>query len=316
MRENCEKIGIAEEIPNCIAKYVLERLMYSDSGRILRFLYSLTPWGRKEIRESGDVVIIGSDSVAIEKPFSNEYSSRKNEMLQKIFSDTSFFRNQSHDLQEAFAAYEGNLVDATNSRKIVGHEGKVDDSITEELYVPVDDLHVSFINKTPDAAGEEEDSIDNSESDRSSSDEEEVDSGLDEEEEVDEHTNGVIEDNTSTLKEIARLQGHDEQQISEFVTQYGSWLLGDTAQTLIHEEYLTFGHECWMMYTSFTKIGSFAKFCYPLMGIVASEATCERAFWHHRRIVGDQGMKMGVALEKAKMFYFPKCEDFIPVLPG
>ena len=39
------------------------------------------------------------------------------------------------------------------------------------------------------------------------------------------------------------------------------------------------------------------------MGMVASEATCERAFWKHRRNIGDQGMKTGISLEKAKMFF-------------
>ena len=46
-----------------------------------------------------------------------------------------------------------------------------------------------------------------------------------------------------------------------------------------------------------------AKFSYPLMGIIAYEATCERAFWQHRRIIGDQGMRTGVPLEKAKIFF-------------
>ena len=39
------------------------------------------------------------------------------------------------------------------------------------------------------------------------------------------------------------------------------------------------------------------------MGVIASEASCESAFWQHRRIIGDQGMKTGITLEKAKMFF-------------
>ena len=83
-------------------------------------------------------------------------------------------------------------------------------------------------------------------------------------------------------------------------------ILDDPAKILVHQEHLLKGHMCLQDYSTYPTIKDLAKFAFPLMGIVASEASCERTFWQHRRITGDQGMKTGIALEKAKMFFFLK----------
>ena len=57
------------------------------------------------------------------------------------------------------------------------------------------------------------------------------------------------------------------------------------------------------VYSSYKNLEKLAQFALPLMGISASEACCERAFWQHRRVIGDQGMKTGKALEKAKLVF-------------
>jgi hypothetical protein len=103
--------------------------------------------------------------------------------------------------------------------------------------------------------------------------------------------------------DYAMLQGLNEEDTLKLVSQYGDWLLEDPRQVLIHEEYLKKGHKCWQFYSSFKNISELANFSHPLMGVIASEASCERAFWQHRRIIGDQGMKTGIPLEKAKMFF-------------
>ena len=97
------------------------------------------------------------------------------------------------------------------------------------------------------------------------------------------------------------LQGLNEEESLVLVSQYGDWLLEDPGLILIHEEYLNKGHKCWQFYSSFKSIGTLAKFSYPLIGIVASEATCERALCQKRRIIDDQEMRTGVPPEKANI---------------
>ena len=69
----------------------------------------------------------------------------------------------------------------------------------------------------------------------------------------------------------------------------------------MHEEHLKRGIKCWQYYSSYKNIKTLAAFAMPLMGITASEASRERGFWQHRRIIGDQGMKTSIKVEKAKM---------------
>ena len=59
-------------------------------------------------------------------------------------------------------------------------------------------------------------------------------------------------------------------------------------------------------HSSMDIIKPFATFVLPLMGIVSSEASCERAFWQQRRILGDQGTKTSIEVEKAKHFFAVK----------
>ena len=103
------------------------------------------------------------------------------------------------------------------------------------------------------------------------------------------------------------MQGYGDEETAVLTTQYSDWLLEDPARFLVHEEHLNKGHRCWQYYASYKNIKELTVFSMPLMCIVASEASCERAFWQHRRIIGDQGMKIGNSLEKAKMLFATIC---------
>ena len=305
MKSNCSILNISEEIVDCISENIIKRINFTQTGRILGLLYTLTPWGRKEIRESGQFEITGTDSIKLEKPFSNDLSRAEEAILNKIKDNPTLFHDQASYLKEAFCSYKGKLIDVTNSRNLVKHNGEIDyieDDDDEEENIESDGLHISFIEK--DTFESDTDDSEESYSDYSLYDDESDWDLADDE--VDESTNGPLEDNITTLKNIATLQGFSEEESLKLVSQYGDWLLGNPSLILIHEEYLMKGHKCWQFYTSFKSIDALAKFSYPLMGIVASEATCERAFWQHRRIIGDQGMKTGVSLEKAKMFFASK----------
>ena len=63
------------------------------------------------------------------------------------------------------------------------------------------------------------------------------------------------------------------------------------------------GIKCWNYIEYLPHLKEFAHFVIPLMGIVASEASCERAFWQQRRILGDQATRTIIELEKAKLFF-------------
>ena len=294
----CSHFDIIDEICDVISACVTKRLSFSQSGRILHFLYSLTPLGRREIRESGALEIIGSDKISIETPFSNKFSQQEEELYNRLMENPRLYHEKAESLKQQFAEYKGRLLDPSSSRLLNGHEGEANE---EEDGVDIEDININFLRKDELTSS----SDDNDESDSSwdhSDFEEEEDFELSEDP-MTEVTNGPLQDNIDSLKSIAMLQGYNESDIMKLVTQYSDWILDDPESILVHQEHLQKGHKCWMYYSSYPNLKELATFAHPLMGIVASEASCERAFWQHRRIIGDQGMKTGITLEKAKMFF-------------
>ena len=69
----------------------------------------------------------------------------------------------------------------------------------------------------------------------------------------------------------------------------------------MHNEVLEMGVKCWNSIEYLPLMKSLAKFVIPLLGIVASEANCERAFWKQRRILGDQCTRTSIEVEKARL---------------
>ena len=85
MKEICSRIDVSEEIVKAITKCTERRLKLSQSGRILQLLYSLTPYGRKNLRESGELEISGHDSIKIPVPFTDKPTDAEEAMLNSIF---------------------------------------------------------------------------------------------------------------------------------------------------------------------------------------------------------------------------------------
>jgi|BioPla2DNA2_1021312.scaffolds.fasta_scaffold26930_1 hypothetical protein len=292
-------LGIADELCNTIIACVTRRLSFSQTGKILQFLYTLTPLGRKEIRSNNELEISGIDAVDIEIPFSNKLSASEESIYNMLVDNPKLFYERAGAMKKAFSEYKGKLLYCSNSRKLIEHDGELHED-EEEEQIDIENISIGFLCKD-----ESEEKVDSDDSDTSFeyySDNEEEEFEL-ADESIIEVTNGPLQDNIDTLKNIATLQGYSDSESMNIVTQYSDWLLDDPAEVLVHQEHLLKGHICWQYYSTYPKIKKLAKFAYPLMGIVASEASCERAFWQHRRITGDQGMKTGVALEKAKMFF-------------
>lgn len=298
MRANCESTNINSSICECIASCIENRLKLSQSGRILQLLYSLTPWGRKELREKGILEVSGKDNVELECPFINALSPAEESMMQKLKDQPDFFVDRANHLKALFNEFKGKLINASNSRKVNEHEGYPDYD-EEEEFIKITDDHLNFLEANVDSTDDEDDD-DSSSCSTSSEEEEDFDLA---EDDVTTITNGPLQDNVSTIKELATLQGYNEEEICAIITQYGDWLLEDPSISLVHEEHLKKGCKCWQYYVSYKGLEKLAKFALPLMGIAASEACCERAFWQHRRVIGDHGMKTGRALEKAKLVF-------------
>lgn len=51
------------------------------------------------------------------------------------------------------------------------------------------------------------------------------------------------------------------------------------------------GIKCWNCIEYLPHLKGFAHLVMPLMGIIASKASCEPAFWQRKRILGNQTTK-------------------------
>ena len=100
-------------------------------------------------------------------------------------------------MKDDFYIYKSKLINVTNCRKLVEHEGEPNIYDEEEEFVEGDDIHISFIKK--DRFDIDEDDSDESHSDYSSYEDEEEDLDL-ADDEANEYTNGPLDDTSTTLK--------------------------------------------------------------------------------------------------------------------
>ena len=305
MNEICSNIN--DKITGTITECIKKRMTLSKPGLMYQFLYSLTPLGRHDIRNWDGIEAKKNDSEIIPEDITFSFSKREDEIVSNLNSEENFPESQMQLIHQRIVEYRGTFVNVANSMKIAYHNAEmpVDDTVEEPITIP----RITEINfmDTPDMQDEEEEedeSEDEYDDCDSEPDSEEVNSNsVASENEFIEKSNGPLQDNIAVLKEIATLQGYTPGEILTLVTQYGDWILEDPKEFIIHDEFLLKQHKCWLYFSQFPQMKLLSKFAMPLMGIAASEASCERAFWHHRRVLGDQGMKTKSELEKAKMFF-------------
>ena len=303
MEELCNDVN--NEIITTITECINKRMKASQSGMMYQFLFSLTPLGRQEIRNWDGIEAKNGDTVEPTEDFSFNFSEKEDKILSNLCNEEeSFPKQQCNLLMKLYDEYKGTLINVFNSKKVIEHNGELSSDEEEDIQLSHPENSVINFMENPKNADPEDDEEDIS-SEYCSSSDESSDSDSEEisEDEINEKSNGPLEDNISVLKEIASLQGYTPQEIMNIVTQYGSWLLDDPKEFIIHDEFLSKKHKCWNYFKGFPQMELLSKFALPLMGITSSEASCERAFWKHRKVIGDAGMKTNPDLEKAKMFF-------------
>jgi hypothetical protein len=131
------------------------------------------------------------------------------------------------------------------------------------------------------------------------SDEDDPDFELSELEEVD--PNGPLYNSAQIIRFLAERQGKSPEEIQALEDFFIDWITKDPIETIPMPEALHRGPAFWEIMATIPNQKEFAKFVLPLLALPASEAIVERAFWHQRRILGDQSMRMSQSVEKARL---------------
>jgi hypothetical protein len=113
--------------------------------------------------------------------------------------------------------------------------------------------------------------------------------------------NGPFDNAFRIIRHLAQQKDLDPAVGIELFGYFFHWISDDPEEVIPNEEYLKLGPRYWDVMSTIEGHKTFADFVLPLLGIPASEAIVERAFWYQRRILGDQGMRMSAATEKARM---------------
>ena len=277
---------ISPDIIETIKSNVIRRMNNSQTGRYWQFLYSLTPIGRLELRKLLNPEELSQAEMEFDasEKFDLPLDENLNQIYNDIKKDSDIFHNEEIQLKEKFRTFSGILLNHTNSQVIFNH-----------------DYEINFMDS------EKSDDSENSESDEESHKEDysesDEDNCIEDSEIFKEDSNGLLSDNIDILKEIAQIKGYLSDDINYLTKVYIQWITEDPQMIIFHKETLEMGIKCWNYIEYLPTLKGFAQFVIPLLGIVASEASCERAFWHQRRILGDQGGRTSIELEKAKLFF-------------
>lgn len=316
-----KSIKISKEIINSIKDNVYARMFNSQSGHYWKFLYSLTPIGRKELRSHPGITSHGVE-IELPKVFTLEPTEKHKKILDEIINNPDFYDNKSNEM---FMNYSGNLVDYKTSKLLIIHDCET--TLDETMFVNdepselnlTDDININQIND--DAYSDydndydffDETSEESSTDESSDSPEKNETAAVDPLEETNENinekyknkikSNGPLVENICILKEIATTKGYSPEECSQFTMNYIDWITEDPNCLIQFDETLKMGTKCWNYMEYLPHLKAFSHFVIPLMGIVASEAACERAFWKQRRILGDQCTNMRIEVEKAKLNY-------------
>ena len=300
-KSNSSLLSTDEKMVEKIISCVENRIYNSQSGKILEFLYSLTPAGRSELRSVEGLVIYGNDDVTVEGINLSLGSESEQKILNNIEEYPTYLRKKGEDMNAAFEAYKGKLLNPATGTRLTEHDGT---DTGDEYSISDDDDVLNFNEVTDEKIDDHQFSDEEYSSDSYSSDSDVED--LLHDEKMSNTTNGPLQDKVSTLKEIAELQGYSSTDNFDLVNSYIDWITADPSTFLIHQEPLLKGIKCWNYYANVDSLKKFANFVIPLMGIVSSEAMCERVFWQQKRILGDQSTRTTIRLEKAKLFFAVK----------
>lgn len=308
LEEDVQFVDVSENIIDSINEKVFERMIHSQSGAYWNFLFSLTPLGRKQLREYPGISGHGTDPI-IKPPESLILKEKENQKIifEKIKQDSNFFSDKGEELINEFNNFGGKLVNFKDSKVLKQHNST--ESTSELADVSIDPISLNLLNDEPTKNNAESDfSDDYSEYEMNDSDDDDEN-----ETEINPENNtseadigssyGPLATNISILKEIAQAKGYTPEETTLFVTRYTDWITDDSNLLVMHDETLLMGIKCWRYIEYLPYMKSFAKFVIPLLGITSSESHCERAFWKQRRILGDQCTQTSIKVEKARLNY-------------
>ncbi|KAK8895144.1 hypothetical protein M9Y10_023586 [Tritrichomonas musculus] len=222
--------------------------------------------------------------------------------------DPSLYTEKGEILKKAFTEYKGKLAKYNNSMEIQKHNSDIETGCPLQFESPPRDLNLMNHNDNSSKNDDDSDSDYDFEDDDDYEDEDDTDENIPIAKENNNNSNqgqnvgkGPLAENLDILKEIASIKGYTPEEIDSLSNKYIEWITDDSSALILHNEVLEMGVKCWNSIEYLPLMKSLAKFVIPLLGIVASEANCERAFWKQRRILGDQCTRTSIEVEKARL---------------
>jgi hypothetical protein len=231
-------------------------------------------------------------------------------ILGDFAEDPTKYVDFDHFAADVFTSFPGKLIDPHTSKRI-HHTAPDATEDSEESFRPDEPPPVWMISKEErriihhrheeiDEAPEEESEPEN-EPDTNPESDDQKDEEFTLPESPSRVNKGPFDNAFRIIRHLVQQKDLKPADATELFEYFFHWITDDPGEVFPSEEYLKLGPRYWEVMSTIEGHKTFASFVLPLLGIPASEAIFERAFWYQRRILGDQGIRMSAATEKARM---------------
>lgn len=139
--EHSKMIQISKNITDSMKYSVYNRMFNSQSGRYWKFLYSLTPRGRKELRNYPGITSHGDD-IELPKVFTFEADKQQKALLDDLIKDPALYDKKEETLKQSFNEYKGNLVEFSTSKVLLKHNSDLSLDEIMNVEAPTRDLNL------------------------------------------------------------------------------------------------------------------------------------------------------------------------------
>jgi hypothetical protein len=306
--------SISSMFSNRIERRILERFGKTDGGQLLDFLFHITPAGRFYLRlncTQFGILAHGSDA----EPF--DICDETLPILpafKAILDDFADHPTKYVDFEsfanDVFMNFPGKLIDPHTNKRIY-HLPPDDSGDSEEPFSPYEPPPEWMTSKeerriihhrqeeTDDAQEEESEGEDETDTNPESDDQSDDEFSLPDT--PPQNDKGPFDNAFRIIRHLAQQRDLDSAVANQVFEYFFHWITDDPEEVIPNPEYLKLGPRYWEVMSTMDGHREFANFVLPFLGIPASEAIVERAFWYQRRILGDQGMRMSAATEKARI---------------
>lgn len=263
--ENSKIIQITNNITDSLKNSVYNRMFKSQSGRYWKFLYSLTPNGRKELRNYPGITSHGDD-IELPKVFTFEANQKQKDLLNDLINDPTIYDKKADTIKQLFNEYNGNLVDYKTSKVLIRHNEDLSLDEIMNVEAPTRELNFMESNNTNEETDEYDYSTDYEDDYYESSDDSDSEDQPAENTEASKETqndplanddlvkkkisnkkipsNGPLVDNIVVLKEIATVKGYTPEESSMLALNYIDWITEDPNCLIQFNETLKMGLKC------------------------------------------------------------------------